>query len=103
MKQKKPCFCYVQKPVDGDELITEITRLLNSDALYEMIMKEYFNVFKEALLDGMNKMNKNVINYRDEYSDNRDHESNGIAVIIGIIGKFSGRMMFDVSKRQQIN
>lgn len=89
---------YIQKPVDAEELITEINKLLKSDALYEQLKSEYFSVFKEALLDGMNRMTKTPIAYRDEYSDERDHESNGIAVIIGIIGKFSGRMILDMSK-----
>ena len=89
---------YIQKPVDSDELITAINRIVASEELYEFLESEYFSVFKERLLDGLNRMTKTLLTYKEEYSSKKEHESEGMTIIVGIIGKFSGRMLFDLSK-----
>jgi DNA-binding NarL/FixJ family response regulator len=89
---------YVQKPVDADELITAIKRVMASEELYQFLEDEYVTVFKEALLDGLNRMTKTLLTYKDEYSCDKEYESKGLTIIIGIIGKFSGRMLIDLSK-----
>lgn len=89
---------YIQKPVDADELITNIQRVLAVDELYAFLQNEYFPVFKESLLDGMNRMTKVLIDYKDEYCCDREYKSKGISIIIGMIGKFSGRMLIDLSE-----
>ncbi|MDK2808618.1 MAG: hypothetical protein PWP24_1355 [Clostridiales bacterium] len=94
---------YVQKPVDEGELITAIKRVMSSDELYEMLQAEYFEVFKEALRDGLNRMTKTILEYKEEYVCEKEYESNGMTIIIGIIGKFSGRMLLDLSKETATN
>lgn len=89
---------YVQKPVNGDELITAIVRVMAYEELYELLQKEYFPVFKEALLDGLNRMTRTLLTYKEEYSNKKEYESEGMTMIIGMIGKFSGRMLIDLSK-----
>lgn len=89
---------YVQKPVDADELITAINRIMATDELYVFLKNEYFNVFKEGLLDGINRMTKTLLTYGEDNSENKEFTSAGMTVIIGIIGKFSGRMLIDMSK-----
>jgi len=89
---------YIQKPIDSDELITAINRIVASEELYELLENEYFSVFKEALLDGLNRMTKTLLTYKEEYSSKKEHKSEGMTIIVGIIGKFSGRMLFDLSK-----
>lgn len=88
---------YVQKPVDPEELFTAIHRVMAADELYELLQNESFAAFKEALLDGVNRMTKTLLTYKDEYSTDKEHISGGISVIIGIIGRFSGRMLIDLS------
>jgi DNA-binding NarL/FixJ family response regulator len=88
---------YIQKPVDSDELITAINRILASDELYQFLEDEYFSVFKEGLIDGMNRMTKTLLTYKTEYPCDKEQQSKGMTIIIGIIGKFSGRMMIDLS------
>ena len=95
--KKNKVAAYLQKPVDADELVTAINRLTASDELYKFLDDEYFIVFKEALKDAMNKMTKSLISYTKEYSTNKEQQSNGITIIIGIIGKFAGRVLIDVS------
>lgn len=88
---------YIQKPVDADELITAITRLLATDELFESLSAIYFPVFKECLIDGINKMTKTLLTCGEEHPMKNEHASAGITIIIGIIGKFSGRMLVDMS------
>lgn len=89
---------YVQKPVDEVELVTNIERILAVNELYLFLQDHFFAVFKESLLDGMNRMTKVLIEYTDEYCCKNEFQSSGISIIIGIIGKFSGRMLIDLSE-----
>lgn len=89
---------YLQKPIDPEELITAIKKVVAAEELYNNLENDYTPVFKESLLDAFNKMTKTVPTYVDEYSTNKEFESKGISIIIGIIGKFSGRMLLDLSK-----
>ncbi len=101
--KKNKVSAYVQKPVDGEELITAINRVMDSENLYHFLETEYFTAFKEALMDGLNKMTKTLLTYKDEYACNKECESEGMTVIIGIIGKFSGRMLIDLSQETANN
>lgn len=94
---------YIQKPIDADELITAINRIMGAEELYQFLLVEYAKVFKEALLDGMNKMTKTLLNYEEEYSCNKEYESKGLTIIVGIIGKFSGRMLMDLNMETAIS
>lgn len=89
---------YIQKPIDADELITVINRVMATEELYQLLEEEYFVVFKEAMMDTLNRMTKTIPAYKDEYSTNKEFESKGITIIIGISGKFSGRVLIDLSK-----
>lgn len=94
---------YIQKPIDADELVSAIKRVMASEELYQVLQTEYLTVFKEALMDGLNRMTKTLLTYREEYTLNEEYESAGMTVIVGIIGKFSGRMLIDLSKETAEN
>ena len=96
--KKNKVSAYLQKPFDSDELVMTINRLTATDELFAFLQESFFPVFKEALMDGLNKMTKSLLTYKDEYDVTGEHNSAGIAVIIGVIGKFSGRMILDLSK-----
>lgn len=89
---------YIQKPVDPDKLITAINRVMASEELYKFLQQEYFAIFKEALKDTLNRMTKTMLDYKEEYPSSKEFESEGMTVIVGIIGKFAGRMLLDLSK-----
>ncbi len=89
---------YIQKPVDADELVTVINRVMASEELYQSLKEEYFVIFKEAMMDSLNRMTKTIPTYQQEYHTNKEFESKGMTIIIGISGKFSGRMLLDLSK-----
>lgn len=88
---------YIQKPVDEEELMTAIERVMASEELFQLLQQEYFRVFKEGLLDGLNRMTKTLLTYKEEYPCIEEQKSSGMTVIIGIIGKFSGRLLIDLS------
>ena len=94
---------YIQKPVDPDELIAAINRVMSSEEIYKLLETDSFPVFKEALLDGVNRMTKTLLTFKDEYSDDKEYISKGMTVIVGIIGKFAGRMVIDLSKETADN
>ena len=95
--KKNKISAYVQKPVEANDLIAAIKGVLNSDELYKFLENEYGAVFKESLQNGINKMTKTLVTYKNEYHQDKDLESKGITIIVGIIGKFSGRMLIDLS------
>ncbi|WP_172256033.1 response regulator [Saccharibacillus deserti] len=89
---------YIQKPVDADELLGEIQRVTAFNEIFQELEEVYLEVFKETFKDGLNRMTKTLLTYKSEHELHEDFESRGIAVIVGIIGKFSGRLMIDLSK-----
>lgn len=101
--KKNKVAAYIQKPIDADELVTTIKRVAASDELFAFLEAEYFPVFKEALMDSVNKMTKTLLTYNKEYASSKEYQSEGMTIIIGIIGKFSGRMLIDLSKETADN
>lgn len=87
---------YVQKPVDEDELMTMVKRVMASEELYQQLEAEHFAAFKEAVMDCLNRMTKTIPAFEQEYYSSNEFESKGMTIIIGIIGKFSGRMLIDL-------
>ncbi|MBP1737053.1 MAG: two-component system response regulator [Oscillospiraceae bacterium] len=96
--KKNKVYAYLQKPFESDDLMATIHRVMATEELYEFLQQEYASIFKECLIDGLNKMTKTLLTFKDEYSTSKECASNGITVIIGISGKFSGRMLIDLSE-----
>lgn len=95
--KKNKVSAYVQKPIDAEDLMTVINRVMASEELYHQLEEEYFVVFKEALMDCLNRMTKTIPEYEKEFFTSNEYESDGMTIIIGISGKFSGRMLLDLS------
>lgn len=89
---------YVQKPVESEELLNAIQRVMDVDKLFMSLQQSYFDVYKEALSDAMNKMAKTKPEIKEEYSNDLEHISGGITVMVAIIGKFTGRLLIDFSQ-----
>ena len=88
---------YLQKPVDGDELSLLIRRIMADEELFGELDALYYTAFKEALQDTCNKFFKSIPNFNNETTINNEQISRGISVVMGIIGKYSGRMILDMS------
>lgn len=94
---------YVQKPVDAEELTLAINRIMADEELFTELEGIYTTVFKEALTDSFNKLFKSVPEIKTEITNNKAQISRGISVVIGIIGKYSGRMILDMSNETARN
>lgn len=94
---------YIQKPVDAEELSLTINRIMADEELFEELDGLYFTAFKEALTDTFNKFFKAVPKYKAEEKRNVEQTSRGISVVMGIAGKYGGRMIFDLSNETAQN
>jgi len=88
---------YIQKPVDEEELTLLINRIMADEELFVQLNSLYFTVFKEALTDTFNKFFKFVPTYQEQQNSDQEQTSRGISVVMGIIGKYSGTMILDMS------
>lgn len=88
---------YAQKPVDAEELTLLINRVMADKELFSDLEGFYASIFKEATLDVFNKLTKTLPEITDESNVNVETHSQGISVVMGIIGKYSGRAILDMS------
>lgn len=97
-KAKKNHACgYIQKPVDPEELTLLINRIMADDELFKDLDEVYYKVYKESFMDVFNKLMKTVPEFGKESNSDVELVSRGISVVMGIIGKYSGRMLLDMS------
>ena len=88
---------YAQKPVDSEELTLLINRIMSDAELFLELEGFYSSMFKEALLNIFNKLTKTVPEIINESNVNVEKCSKGISIVMGVIGKYSGRIIFDMS------
>jgi DNA-binding NarL/FixJ family response regulator len=88
---------YVQKPVDEEELALLINRVMADAELYDELSRLYFDAFKESLTITMNRFFQDTPVFKDETKVNDEKQSRGFSVVMGIIGKYGGRMLLDMS------
>lgn len=88
---------YIQKPVDDEELELLINRVMADAELYDELSGLYFDAFKESLTMTMNRFFKETPAFKDETKVNDEKQSRGFSVVMGIIGKYGGRMLLDMS------
>lgn len=88
---------YAQKPVDAEELTLLINRVMAHEELYSELENLYSSVFKEAVLDVFNRLTKTVPEINNESNENVETISKGISIVMGVIGKYSGRTILDMS------
>ncbi|MGN0144805.1 MAG: response regulator [Clostridium sp.] len=88
---------YVQKPVDNEELTLLINRIMASEDLYKELEELYVGAYKEATLNIFNRYTKTVPEINNESFENEDKKSAGVSIVLGIIGKYSGRLLLDMS------
>ena len=88
---------YVQKPVDATEITLMINRIMADEELFDELENLYYTAFKEAFTDTCNKFFKAVPEFTEEENKNDVQTSRGLSVVLGIIGKYGGRMILDMS------
>jgi DNA-binding NarL/FixJ family response regulator len=87
---------YVQKPVDGDVLIRVIQNVMSPDEMYLNLQTWSHEIFAEVLAQNITRMTKTTAKI-SEQKDLRKNISQGITVVIGIIGRYPGSIVFDLS------
>lgn len=95
--KKNHASSYIQKPVDKEELSLIINRIMANEELFDELEGFYNKAFKESILDIFNKLTKTIPNFTNEKNINAEFNSQGISIVLGIIGKYSGRIIFDMS------
>ncbi|WP_459479603.1 response regulator [Clostridium saccharoperbutylacetonicum] len=88
---------YAQKPVDAEELTLLINRVMGDEELFSEVEKLYSPMFKQAVLDIFNRLTKTIPEIVNESNENVEKTSEGISIVMGVIGKYSGRTIFDMS------
>ncbi len=89
---------YIQKPIDPEELVTTIEKIVMKEELFLQLENNYFEIFKESFRDALNKFTKTTVEFSKDTKSTLSESSRGMAVVIGIIGNFSGRMILDLSQ-----
>lgn len=88
---------YVQKPVDENVLVDVINHIFAPDTSFEDLRSGGIEIFKEALSQNITSMTKSVVKFGNEECNTKEHISQGITTVIGIIGRYTGTMILDLS------
>ena len=88
---------YVQKPVEAEVLRRVIAGVVSPDRLYEQLENWSIDVFQEALAQSITRMTKTITTFSERTWSDKE-VSQGITVVIGIIGHYSGSMIVDLSQ-----
>ena len=88
---------YIQKPVDADEIALLIKRVMAEEELFDELDDLYYDAFKESLAITLSKFFKEAPEFQEEQKANAEKKSRGFTVVMGVIGKYGGRMLLDMS------
>lgn len=88
---------FIQKPVDTEELTLLINRVMADEDLFCELESLYIGAYTEANLNIFNRLTKTVPEITNISFENKEKTSAGISIVLGIIGKYSGRLIMDMS------
>ncbi len=88
---------YIQKPIEEEVLERIIHNILAPDDLYSVLENRGAEIFKESLAQTITRTTKKPVNFTDSNLENDHFLSQGITAIIGIIGRYTGTMILDLS------
>lgn len=87
---------YIQKPVDPSVFIELVNKIANTQRSFEQFETGYFNFFKESLENNLFALAKIKADCEEPIIGKRTIHSE-VSIIIGIAGKYSGRLIIDMS------
>ena len=87
---------YVQKPVDEEVLLRVIRNVMSPDEMYANLQTWSREIFSEVLAQNITRMTKSTATI-SEQADLKKSISQGITVVIGIIGRYPGSIVFDLA------
>lgn len=85
---------YLQKPLDDDELALTIARILSGKDLMVQLEKISERIFIECIMDVVNKLAHEAAVFQGEEELPKDTKR--ISAIIGLVGKYAGRMILSL-------
>ncbi|MBP2636886.1 MAG: response regulator containing a CheY-like receiver domain and an DNA-binding domain [Firmicutes bacterium] len=88
---------YLQKPAEPELLKRVIEGVMSPDTLYKQLEDWGVGVFQEALGQSITRMTKTIATFSESQCADK-HISQGITIVIGIIGRYSGSMIMDFSQ-----
>jgi len=88
---------YVQKPVDGENLIQVMKNVMSPDALFDQLVERGLETFKEALAQNVTRMAKTPVLFKAIEISDAPYISQGLTTVIGLIGQSTGTMIMDLS------
>ena len=87
---------YVQKPVDEENLLKVIRNVMSPDAMYADLIERSQEIFAEVLAQNITRMTKTTATI-SKRPDTQKNTSQGIAAVIGVIGRYPGSIVFDLA------
>lgn len=95
---------FIQKPIDEQELFSKIDRILAEEDLYGALQESYSDAFKKSLMTNVHRSIDSEAYFEkvknEDYSQVR--EITGFSVTVGIIGRYLGRLMIDLSEETSL-
>ncbi|WP_019879844.1 response regulator [Succinispira mobilis] len=88
---------YIQKPADAETAARIFKNVLSPDVLYQNLEAWSLETCKEALSQSITRMTKTTASYLDKEIC-KPSFSKGIAVVIGIIGRYPGTFILDIAQ-----
>ena len=86
---------YVQKPVEDEVLLRVIRNVMSPDEMFENLETWSREIFAEVLAQNITRMTKATAQIA-ELADPDKRISQGITVVIGIIGRYPGSFVLDL-------
>ena len=87
---------YVQKPVDEEVMSRVIHNVMSPDEMFANLETLSREIFAEVLAQNITRMAKTTATITEK-TDSVKYISQGITVVIGIIGRYPGSIVFDLS------
>lgn len=88
---------YIHKPVDPAELTFWINRVTEENEIFSELEAVYFSAFEEALTNNMKKNFNYVPRFLDRDTADIVHESRSVCIVVGLTGRYKGRIFCDLS------
>lgn len=88
---------YVQKPVEEEALLRVIRNVMSPDEMFGNLENWSREIFAEILAQNITRMTKNTAQIT-AMAEPEKSISQGITVVIGIIGRYPGSLVFDLSQ-----
>ncbi|VBB09218.1 chemotaxis phosphatase chex [Lucifera butyrica] len=88
---------YVQKPIDNEALMNVIKNVMAPDLAFQNLVEWSGEIFSEALSQSFARMTKLTAAASNQPAGKNHLVSRGITVVIGIIGKYPGTMILDLT------